>query len=241
VILPQGLDDAAVRSPFIAITFAVPEESAAFRRELRKKQARTQNGFRLVDGELDGRTIRIAHIGIGLQSARERTALLLEKERPSLLIAAGFGGALDPTLQIGDVVVDRRTSPASIPGGSDFRLGSIVSSPHALETPGEKAELHRQTGALAVDMETDAIAAICAERGVPLLAVRAISDRAADFLPVPLPAWYDLQRQRPRPLVLMGYLAGHPGAIGPFVRFLRGLSLARHKLAATLIQLTSQL
>jgi hypothetical protein len=61
--------------------------------------------------------------------------------------------------------------------------------------------------------------------------VRAISDGASDPLPVPLPAWYDLQAQRPRPAVLVGYLLTHPGAILPFIRFLRGLPAAQRALA----------
>jgi adenosylhomocysteine nucleosidase len=162
---------------------------------------------------------------------------MLSAHRPTLIICAGYGGGLDPRLRVGDVVIDSRGQAvaaaaeaccAALPGQVFF--GAIASQPHALETPAAKAALAHETGALAVDMETAAVARAAAEHGIPLIAVRAISDTAHDPLPVPMAHWFDLQRQRPRPLALLGYLARHWGRIAPFVRFVRGLPKARRAL-----------
>lgn len=220
----------------LAITFAVPEESSRFRRLLTDTRQVRVGALRLLEGRLGSEAVVVAHVGMGLEAAERNASLLIESRKPERLIAAGFGGALAPDLSIGDLVIDPRTWPAlALAKDGDLsrrcRTGTIVSRPFALETPAEKAQLARETGAVAVDMETDAIAAVCAKAGIPLLAVRAISDAAADALPVPLPAWYDLKAQRPRPAVLVGYLLTHPGAILPFVRFLRGLPAAQRALA----------
>jgi adenosylhomocysteine nucleosidase len=115
-----------------------------------------------------------------------------------------------------------------------------VSRPRPAELVSEKAALFRETGALAVDMETAAIAAACQRAGVPLLAMRAISDTADTPLPAPLAEWFDLARQRPRPRRLLAYLCRRPSAIGPFVRFLRGLPTARRALTAAMLVAVEQ-
>jgi hypothetical protein len=68
-----------------------------------------------------------------------------------------------------------------------------------------------------------------------MLSVRAISDRAEQDLPVPAAIWFDAAKQRPRPVRLLLYLATHPGRIGPFARFVRGINLARARLTAFLL------
>jgi adenosylhomocysteine nucleosidase len=77
---------------------------------------------------------------------------------PRFGIAAGFCGALVPALRIGDVV----TSPR------------IITVDHLVTDPAEKRKLGQSHDA--VDMESAAIADVCAARGVPFRAVRTVSD-----------------------------------------------------------------
>src|SRR6187551_1606882 len=103
---------------------------------------------------------RIIFSGVGRSKARFATQIAIEGFQPKLVIAAGFCGALTPHLVVGDVV----TSPR------------IVTVNELVATPEAKRRLADRTGAEAVDMESAEVAAVCAEHGVPFLAVRAVSD-----------------------------------------------------------------
>jgi adenosylhomocysteine nucleosidase len=110
------------------------------------------------------RTVRDkAHVsvhvsGVGRWRARRATEQLLRASRPELVIAAGFCGALVPALRIGDIV----TSPR------------IITVDHLVTDPAEKRRLGESHAA--VDMESSAVAEVCAAHGVPFRAVRAVSD-----------------------------------------------------------------
>ena len=124
------------------VLFALEREAAPFRRAI---------GAR--------RGVVIGVSGVGLNAARKAAKRLL-LQRPSLVIAAGFCGALNPSLKVGDVV----KSP------------HILTVDHLVSDPAEKCQLSRFHDA--VDMESAAVEAVCAEAGVPFLAVRAVSDTA---------------------------------------------------------------
>lgn len=217
----------------ILVTFALPQESQDFRRALRawKKEE---------DGSEE---IRVEHFGVGPAMAAARIESLLKEKKPRLLICAGFAGGLDPGLGVGALVVAKNLcsedlltrAQANASDRRDVAVGSIVSRAMPVETVGDKAMLFRETGALAVDMESEAIAAVCRAHDVPLLVVRTISDPAGDDLPVPFADWFDIEGQRPQVFGLLKYLALHPGRIGPFARFVRGLAPARRALAGFLL------
>lgn len=223
----------------IVITFAIPDESRDIRRAM--------HGIgRLEDwtvGKLGAAEVLLAHTGVGHEAARASVARVLARRQPRCVIAAGFAGALDPSLRVGDVIVAENFTTPALLACCRFphRLGALTSQPHPVESAAAKRSLAAATGALAVDMETAAIAAECTRAGVPLLAVRAISDAAAEPLPVPFAEWFDMTRQHPRPLRLLRHLARHPSAIGPFVSFLRGLPRARAALGRAVCEAVAAL
>ena len=61
--------------------------------------------------------------------------------------------------------------------------GLIIGQDHIAASVAEKAALHAQTGALAVDMETHIAARVAARHGLPFAAIRVISDTAHEALP----------------------------------------------------------
>lgn len=223
----------------IVITFAIPDES----RDLR----RAMHGIGRLDdwttGKLGSAEVLLAHTGVGPEAARATTARVLARCQPQCVIAAGFAGALDPALQIGDVILaENYSSPALLARCRLLhRLGTLTTQTHPVETVVAKRALAAATGAIAVDMETAAIATECSRAGVPLLALRAISDAAAEPLPVPFADWFDLARQRPRPLRLLRHLGRRPSAIVPFVRFVRGLQRARSALGRAVCEAVAAL
>ena len=98
----------------------------------------------------------------------------LKKDEVGLVISAGLAGALDPSLSAGDVVIDRADCVA-VEGA---RCGRIHCADSIVATPGQKAQLFQQTKALAVDMESSAIARFAKAHDAAFVAIRAISDTA---------------------------------------------------------------
>ncbi len=219
----------------LAVTFALPQESQDFRHALRHATAVGAVAHPLLLGNIGLEEVLVGHTGVGPAAAAESIAALLAWQRPRMLISTGFAGGLDPRLVTGDLLIASNFSApellaksrALLAGDPRAFFGALTSQPHAAETVAEKSALAASTGALGVDMETASVAAACARAGVPLLAVRAISDSALEPLPVPFAEWFDLAAQRPRALGLVRYLAHHPAQISPFARFVRSLTPAR--------------
>lgn len=161
-------------------------------RRVRKYQAASMP---VIEGELDGKIVAIAIGGMGRDSARRAAAILLDGHRPSWVLSAGFAGALNPALNRYDLALPEEVldpegqifpiaRPDSMGGGIRPIGGRLMTVDRVILDSAEKQELHRTTGADLVDMETSAVAALCAQRLVRFLAVRIVSDDARTSLPV---------------------------------------------------------
>jgi adenosylhomocysteine nucleosidase len=250
----------------IAVTFALPQESKNFLSTLRHAAPNRSRG--IVIGNIGDCKIALAHTGLGVASAAANVRALLAAHRPEYLISAGYAGGLEERLRVGDLVVatnysapellercrsqcDARFQLASEngPGGATSKdsvagprmfFGSLTTQPEAIEKRVAKTRLALETGALAVDMETSAVAIECRRAGVPLLAIRIISDDAGTDLPVPMEHWFDLHRQRPRFAALVSYLARHPTRVVPFTRFVSALPGIRAVLTHAILAIIDQ-
>jgi nucleoside phosphorylase len=200
----------------ILVTFARPEESRAFRRRLVEPRRERRADLTVHAGRLGSAEIVCVHTGIGPEAATRVARTILAEGKYWTVIGAGFAGALAPTLEAGDVVMEDHF-------GNEAGPRRIISRPVPVETVEEKAALFRETGAQAVDMETETLHAACASAGVSLMVVRAVSDTASEALPVPFGVWFQMERQRVRPMALLGWLLRHPSRVAPFARFVRRL------------------
>ncbi|MEM8793345.1 MAG: hypothetical protein AAGE80_17110, partial [Pseudomonadota bacterium] len=115
----------------------------------------------------------------------EEGARWLADEGCRLLLSYGVSGGLDPALAPGTVL--RPVGLAMDGGPHALAFGeddvTLTGSDVMVLTPEEKAALHARTGAVAVDMESHAVARIAAERGLRMAALRAIGDPAGSTLP----------------------------------------------------------
>jgi adenosylhomocysteine nucleosidase len=115
--------------------------------------------------------------GIGADAARRAAEAVIVLYGPSVVYSAGYAGALDPRLKVGEVVRAARVvnagdgSSAQISGGD----GVLVSYP-AVATPAQKVKLRESYQAQAVDMEAAAVARAAEARGVGFSALKVISD-----------------------------------------------------------------
>ncbi len=142
-------------------------------------------------------------VGVGPQLAGAGTARVLDEVDARRVLVTGVAGALDPALEVGDLVrphavVDVRTArvlvahrrdiPRSDHQGSDgTRAGILATVDRIFVVAGETStgtvapQLPR--GATAVDMETAAIAAVAEARGIAWDVIRAVSDVAGTLTP----------------------------------------------------------
>lgn len=223
----------------IAITFALPVESAPFIKTLSDKRRERSGELEIVRGKIDNRGVEVLHTGVGEKICRHRMAAFLQERQSELLISAGFAGALNDKLNVGDVVIAQNFStakipPASFPADFSVRIRDIVTTSQVIDSVEERLCIAQTTGADAVDMETEFIARACAEHGLPMLSLRAISDTPARPLPLPPHVLFDIEQQKTRATKLSLYLLTHPARIARMISFIRHVQTARRSLTRAL-------
>lgn len=178
----------------VGIVAAMPMEVGYLIDRLRRVRKYHAASMPVIEGELDGKIVAIAIGGMGRESARRAAGILLAGHRPSWIVSAGFAGALNPALGRNDLalpgeVVDPEGQgfpidrPEALGGGVRHVSGRLLTVDRVILDRNEKEELHRTTGADLVDMESSAVAALCAQRLVRFLSVRIVSDDARTTLP----------------------------------------------------------
>ena len=109
------------------------------------------------------------------------------------------------------------------------RVGAILGLDRMLSSPTEKADAFARSGALAIDMESHHVARAAAERGLPFIAVRAVSDQAGETLPAILTSFVDAEGQTKMSAVLAALIRGRVG-IGSLLRMGRASKRAHQAL-----------
>jgi hypothetical protein len=94
----------------------------------------------------------------------------------------------------------------------------------------------RESGASAVDMETESIARACAAHGIRLLALRVITDTPIEPFPAPPSVLFDIQQQRTHIAMLAKFFLAHPTRIPGLVQFARRIARARTILTNALVE-----
>jgi len=226
----------------IAITFALPAESQEFLRSLGNKSRGHRNGIRIIRGKVDDRTIEVFHTGVGKNVCRERVGKFLQDQHFDYLISAGFAGALNDQLQLGDLLLAKNFSTVRLEenfsvSSMQIHMGDLLTVPALIDSRGERNKLALTSGAVAVDMETEFIARACAAHGIPVLSLRVISDTPKELFPAPADVLFDIERQQTRMPKLAAYLVAHPHRIPRLVQFARRIARARKILADALVGL----
>jgi len=134
-------------------------------------------------------TLWLVCSGVGGRRA-ESAAEFIAKEKPDFVIGLGYSGGLSPALKKGAFFIPREIGHIS---GEKIRCqfpfqtlesqsaGTLLSTDTIVQTPDEKAKLHRHADA--VDMESFYAAKVFNRNQIPFCAIRIISDDAGESLP----------------------------------------------------------
>jgi adenosylhomocysteine nucleosidase len=228
----------------IAVTFALPIESADFVRLLANRETVSRDGLATIRGSLHGRPLAVLHTGVGAAACRESVAAFLRTEKTDYLISAGLAGALDPELKLGDLLIAENYSSRALLESphlelqeASIYLADVVTAPRIIEAKEDREKLARESGAAAVDMETAVIAKACADHDVPMMSLRAISDTLDEPFPAPADVLFDVEGQKTPAARLALYLITHPAAIGRLRNYAKQIAAARRNLTAALSSL----
>lgn len=190
--------------------------------------------------------VLVALSGIGGVAAAVAARRLADAGATSL-VSWGLAGGLDPGLAAGTICLPELITAAS---GAGFTTdhhwrelvaaaivarhavvgGALLTSERSIDDVAGKAAAFRASGAMAVDMESHAIAGVAALRGLPFIAVRVIVDTAGDRLPEAVLA--ASTGGQLRMFRLLQGLARAPRELAPLVRLALRYRSARQALLA---------
>jgi adenosylhomocysteine nucleosidase len=231
----------------IAVTFALPAESPEFLHCLSNKSRTARTGIRTIRGKIDDRTIEVLHTGVGEKVCRQRVGRFLQDQQFDFLISAGFAGALNDQLQVGDLLLAENfstielTKVRSLLSSLPIHIADLWTAPALIDSSEERTKIAHTSGAVAVDMETEYVARACAEHGIPLLSFRVISDTPREPFPVPTKVLFDIERQRTHLLKLAMFFLAHPNRVPRLIKFARRIVRARKSLASALVDVATAL
>lgn len=143
--------------------------------------------------------VLLIHSGAGAENAKKAAELAVSKGATQLM-SWGCAAALSPDLKMGDLILadsvissdGQETSVNAVWHqkarsvlGSDVAVykGALIASEKIVSTAQAKQEIYAKTGAVALDMESSAIAEVATHYALPFLAVRAIADPSSMNLP----------------------------------------------------------
>jgi adenosylhomocysteine nucleosidase len=122
--------------------------------------------------------------GIGAEAARRATEAVIREVKPVRVISVGFAGALNASLQVGDIFEPRTVINTADGARTDVGSGEgILVSCAEVGGKGQKNRLSKAYGASAVDMEAAAVAQGAEARGIEFGALKVVSDAAEFDLP----------------------------------------------------------
>jgi adenosylhomocysteine nucleosidase len=196
----------------IGMIAAMPQESGALLRRIGEWERTMFGPFRGYRFQLFDRNCLLVQSGMGIRRAMDATRALLAATSPQFLVSFGVAGAVNDDLQIGDVVVASHTCLLDKGIPSQFqrlaplsdaaqqaaaqalqRRGARLFSGTAITTrESQVVQLQPERMAYSIlEMETAGIAQVAIEQGIPLLALRAVSDGPQAPIPFDLEAVTD--------------------------------------------------
>jgi adenosylhomocysteine nucleosidase len=193
------------------------------------------------------RGVVVIRTGMGPARAASAARSIAAAGGAELFVSTGCAGALDPSLRPGDLLVpeavcleggepipvDAAARRAAVAAADDAALrahaGHFFTSSRMLASLAERRTAAR-CGAIAVEMESAAVAAVAAEHGIPFVAIRSILDRADDELDLG-GRFVDPTSGAVKPLALAAHVLRHPSSLGRLMEMQRMMQASEAALA----------
>ena len=189
----------------IGIIVAMRKELDLLLPLLQDSEESRMSGFEFHRGKMGKHDVMVMQCGIGKVNAAMGTLMLVNNFTPNFVINSGVAGGADTSVKVMDVVAGARVAYHDVWCGPETELGQVQGlplyfegAPQLLELVPDGEGIHRGVicsgdqfidkmedvkrikanfpDALAVDMESGAIAQVCHLNKVPFLALRVISD-----------------------------------------------------------------
>jgi adenosylhomocysteine nucleosidase len=180
----------------IAIFGAVKEEIAGIKQAMNISDHIRLGKTSAWPGKWGKQSIVLVRSGVGQQRAEDATLQVIDRFKPSTLVSIGYAGAVQPELNVGDLVIAdtiikekkkgeyfpdsdwlNRAKDVACPEGFKAVVGGLLTVDNVIHDSLSKKELGENYSVQAVEMETSAIAKVAEEKNVPILSLRVISDR----------------------------------------------------------------
>ena len=247
----------------IGIITAMPQEFRAVSGSIGTAALTKIGPFRAGRFSFAGHEFLLVESGVGFVNAARAAEMLVDVFRPNLLISTGFCGSIALDLLVGDVVVaDKiviahegtleeipiRFSPIGksfvarqVAEGKRVVGGMFVSTSTITSKRRLAAILPDHCSNPVVEMESGAISIIAVENNIPLLAIRAVSDAAAEELEFSLNEFCDSDMRRICLNKVLLTVLRKPLIIPQLVRLSRSSRMAAESITSTLSRLFSLL
>ena len=198
----------------IAFLAAMKIETRPFLRRIGRYRRGSIGRFTCYRFSIHAQPCVLVETGVGRSRAADAVEALLHVEAPGLVVSFGIAGAPLPGLRVGDVVFG--LSVCELDGGMPGPLRPLAQMPsrawQAAELATRFTEARVFHGVIVttraeqiidwtrsehpvLEMETSAIAEVCAKAGIPMVALRSVSDSRDDPLPFDLSRFVDDQHQ----------------------------------------------
>ncbi len=233
------------------IVVALGVEAAPLVKHLGLRRDRNDDGLPRYRDEED--RILLLQTGMG---ARGVARAVVSLGTPSLILSAGFCRGVGPEVELGDLVVASQVirhaesfaadpflletaTGATKAIGFPFHVGTILTVDEVV-TAAEAGETRADGPIVAVDMESAYLAEAADWRGIPFLAIRVVSDTAAEPWAARGSAFL-ASDGRLKPMAVAASLLRHPSWTVPMLHLASRLRIATRHLARAIHGLLQEL
>ena len=185
----------------LGIIGATRLETGGLKKRIEPVERERVGTSRFFRGDFSGKDLVLAESGIGYCNAANACIHMIERFSPLAILSFGFAGSVDVNAKVGDVflathllrvrdmgtlevekthILDEEildiTSNLLNKYGIEFTTGKVLTVPYFVFKLEERHRIAGELGIKAVEMEGAAIACEAIKRGIPVMALRLISD-----------------------------------------------------------------